>query len=119
MPMTCPSYEKANWSWIPEHMRGPMKEYIENGLTPGSFLTAVLSNDLRDAVLQADDINKTLLPQYIEFLVWYLPAIAWGSTELVERWTSHGGMNGYEEDNNGGEDAADTLKVEPIDGGVG
>ena len=40
----------------------------------GSFLTAVVKNDLMDAVLKADDINIKALTLYAWFMHWNLPA---------------------------------------------
>ena len=40
----------------------------------GGFLTAVVRNDLMEAVFQADDINSKALKLYAWFLTWNLPA---------------------------------------------
>jgi len=40
----------------------------------GSFLTAVVRNDLIEAVFQADDTNSKALKLYAWFLTWNLPA---------------------------------------------
>lgn len=40
----------------------------------GGFLTAVVRNDLMEAVFQADDINLEALKIYAYFLTWCLPA---------------------------------------------
>jgi len=40
----------------------------------GSFLTAVVRNDLINAVFQADDVNRKALKLYAFFLTWNLPA---------------------------------------------
>ena len=40
----------------------------------GEFLTAVVKNDLMDAVLKADNINIKALKLYAWFLHWNLPA---------------------------------------------
>ena len=31
---------------IPEHMRGGIERYVNHGIPPGSFLTAIICNDL-------------------------------------------------------------------------
>ena len=41
--------DTAHWALIPQHMRGGIERYVMNGVPPGSFLTAVLSNDLKEA----------------------------------------------------------------------
>ena len=40
----------------------------------GSFLSAVVRNDLMKAVFQADDVNIRALKLYAWFLTWNLPA---------------------------------------------
>ena len=40
----------------------------------GSFLNAVVHNDLTEAVLRADDVNIKALKLYAWFLTWNLPA---------------------------------------------
>ena len=40
----------------------------------GNFLTAIVNNDLRNAVFQADDINIKALKLYVWFLTWNLPS---------------------------------------------
>jgi len=40
----------------------------------GSFLTAVVRNDLMEAVFKADDVNSKALKLYAWFLTWNLPS---------------------------------------------
>ena len=42
---------------IPEHTKGALDRYVDHGLEPGGFLTAVLTNDLFGAVARADSEN--------------------------------------------------------------
>ena len=77
---------------IPVRMHNGLLLYIEHGIRPGHFLTAVLANDLRGAVERADDDNITLLPIYIRWLYNHAPGPCWGSPERVDAWIeSHGG----------------------------
>lgn len=71
---------------LPEHMQDGMRHYLEYGIKPGSFLYAVLSNDLAGAVGKADHINLKCLPNIVAYCHNYIPADAWGSPELVETW---------------------------------
>ena len=75
-----------NYSKIPEHCREGMKRYIEQGIAPGSFLTAVLSNDLVGAFIKADDINALRMRDYCDFLYNEIPMPAWGSRLNVKTW---------------------------------
>ncbi len=92
-----PSYTvgaKADWSLIPDYMIGGLRRYIENGVEPGSFLSAVLCNDLRGACERADDTNRERLFQYIQFLYSYAPSACWGSPTRFEAWIEEGGIEG-------------------------
>ncbi len=71
---------------IPEHMRAGMERYMEQGVNPGSFLTAVLSNDLVVAALCADSINRPRLHDYCMWLYNYAPSGSFGSPEAVNNW---------------------------------
>lgn len=79
---------------IPDYMRPGMIKWIENGVRPGGFLTAVLSNDLFGAFIRADDINMTRIKDYVQFLYCYAPAACFGSLDKVELWEKRGGLNG-------------------------
>jgi hypothetical protein len=86
------STDHYNWAPIPERMRHGLKLYIEQGVPPGHFLSAVLSNDLREAVGRADDENVRLLPEYIRFLYNNVPQRCWGSREKFDNWVKSGGL---------------------------
>jgi len=60
--------------------------YINFGARVGSFLTALLANDLQKAVLKADDQNIKLLREYVQWLTFNAPTEAWGSYEKVNAW---------------------------------
>jgi len=85
-------YDKADWSLIPDHMIGSMRRYIENGIAPGSFLMAVLANDLRRAVECADATNTQRLPDYVRFLYSCAPINCWGGPAEVAAWIAHHGL---------------------------
>ena len=84
---------------LPERMRGGITRFLDNGVVPGSFLQAVLENDLVGAVGKADDENVTLLWHYVNMLYNAFPARGlgcWGSPEAVQDWAAIGGLNGIE-----------------------
>src|ERR1700688_125871 len=92
---THPSYTagaRADWSLIPSHCIGGLRRYIENGIEPGSFLTAVLSNNLRHACEYADSTNKHRLFDYCQFLYSYAPSECWGSPERFDAWVKKRGL---------------------------
>lgn len=75
-----------NLSSIPEHMRHGVEGYITCGWKPGSFLYAVLCNNLVEAAANADDVNKHALFEWASLLYNELPAGSWGSPEIVANW---------------------------------
>ena len=77
---------------IPEYMQGAFVRYIWNGIEPGSFAAAVLSNDLLDACHRADGVNKHLLFNYCQFMYNHLPIDSYGSPETYHAWVKAGGL---------------------------
>lgn len=71
---------------IPDHCRPGLAAYITKRRPVGSFLTAVLSNDLAHAVGTADDMNIKALTAYVRFLRNVAPADCHGSPEIVAKW---------------------------------
>jgi hypothetical protein len=71
---------------IPDYMIGGIERWIDHGIEPGGFLMAVLCNNLKEAVCQADDTNINLLPAYISFFYNDAPSQCWGSPEKVLAW---------------------------------
>lgn len=83
-----------NYSKLPVHMVQGAKNYIEDGIPPGGFLTAVLENDLVGSFATADGVNQEAMFTWAEFLHNEAPIAAWGSREAVLRWIERGGLNG-------------------------
>lgn len=75
---------------IPNHMVEGLDDYINHRLKQGSFLHAVLCNDLKPACMQADGKNMRNLPAYVNFLYNYAPINCWGSPEKVNAWLEGG-----------------------------
>ena len=71
---------------IPFYMLGAVKRYILQGIPPGSFLTAVISNDLREAFARADDENAAAMQGWVRFFYNYAPSGCWGSPERYSNW---------------------------------
>lgn len=93
--MTHPTYtagHPADWSLIPERMIGGLRRYIERGIPPGHFLSALLSNDLKQTLERADEVNTRAIADYVRFLYNYAPVQCWGSRERFEAWIEHGGL---------------------------
>lgn len=81
-------------SGIPYNMHEGLSHYILYGGRTGSFLEAVISNDLKEAVSRADSPNQQALVKYVRFLYNYAPIGSWGSPEAFERWRRLGGYEG-------------------------
>lgn len=71
---------------VPEHMHDTIERYINHRLHPGSFLEAVVCNDLKRAVDRADLVNQNCLAEYIRWFHNRAPATCWGSRENYEKW---------------------------------
>jgi hypothetical protein len=50
---------------IPQRMQESIARYCQHNIKPGTFLSALIQNDLETAVLQADEENYPLLKLYI------------------------------------------------------
>lgn len=60
--------------------------YIDDRIEPGGFLTAVICNDLREAVGRADDGNLANLPAFVAYFYNEAPSNCWGSKEKMDAW---------------------------------
>lgn len=79
-------HAKLRQCGIPETMHDGVIDYVLHGLRPGHFLSAVLSNDLHEAVRRADAPNQAALAGYVQFFAHYVPASMWGSPARFEAW---------------------------------
>ena len=71
---------------IQAHMAEGIKRYVHDGIPPGSFLQAIICNDLRGAIAQADELNLPNIPAYIDWFYNEAPAGCWGNGKNMERW---------------------------------
>ena len=83
-----------NYDILPQHMRGAAQRYIENGIPPGSFLSAVICNDLASAMGRADHINRERIHDIVSFFYNEAPGPCWGSREKLAAWLESGGLDG-------------------------
>lgn len=74
-------------SEIPEQLREGIEAYITIGRPTGSFLQAVLSNDLADAIARADAASMRGIRSVLDYLrSEQVPPKCWGSAERVRTW---------------------------------
>ena len=75
-----------DYSRIPKHMRDSLDLYVSERIQPGGFLTALLENNLAQAVGRADHINIELIPIYCSYMYNEMPSNSWGSPEIVTKY---------------------------------
>ncbi len=80
---------------VPPHMRDGVCLWLLHGIPPGSFLAAVIRNDLSMAVGRADEINRAHLHDWVAFFYNYTPHECWGSEERAAGWAKRGGLRGH------------------------
>ena len=83
-----------NLSKLPERIQAGLCRYVEHGSMPGTFLRAVLSNDLMEAYHQADSESLACLKDILNYIHWEIPGPCHGSPEAVKRWVEKGGLGG-------------------------
>ena len=72
--------------YIPDRMMPGIRRYIESGIHPGDFLTAVICNDLHEALGRADEENLKNLPAYGAYFYNEAPSNCYGSRILMKEW---------------------------------
>ena len=87
-----PVWEDAPLALLAPRYAAQLLAYVEHGRPPEAFLTAVLSNNLREAIRRYPDIKT--LKALVEVIDQYVPGAAWGSDENVKDWIRRGGMRG-------------------------
>jgi hypothetical protein len=73
-------------SRVPPHTIGGIDRYVEHHIEPGSFLRAVLENNLREALGRADSTNRFALFDIVTYLYNCVPHNCWGDAKRVEEW---------------------------------
>lgn len=71
---------------VPEHTQGALRRYVEQGMYPGGFLEAVLTNNLMAAVARADSENQAALIGICMFVYNEVPSAAWGNVDKMHEW---------------------------------
>jgi len=90
----CKNFSFNSMFWIPDYMEDGIENYINYGLEPGGFLTAIICNDLKSAVMRADGQNIGNIPAYVAYFYNHAPIDCWGSYDLMVKWCEKGGLNG-------------------------
>ena len=77
---------EIKYELLPEHIRIGMRLYIEEGVQPGHFLTAVICNDLKESFARADDTNRMRMFDVVRFMYNVAPGACWGSAKKMNNW---------------------------------
>ena len=88
--------QKAGARGVPEHLVDGLAGYIAEGYPVGSYLEALLSNDLRGVFTRGDDSSLAGLHSTVMFLYNDAPSACWGSAEKMQAWLERGGVAGLE-----------------------
>jgi len=81
-----PDFRKNLADKVPEHLREGLARYVIHGIVPGSFLSAVLGNDLHGAIRYGDDDSLAGIKPIITFLYNSTPAACFGSALRRDEW---------------------------------
>jgi len=71
---------------MPRDTKQQIDLYVDRGVPVGSFLYAVLSNDLMETFIKADAHNKVSLELICEYVKHFTPGVCHGSVERVTKW---------------------------------
>ena len=73
-----------NYDLLPN--KAELDRYVNQRIPTGSFLRAVICNDLMEACGRADDYNQSMIYLYVKYLYNEAPATCWGSPEKYDAW---------------------------------
>lgn len=83
-------------TYVPSHIREGLRRYVEDGIRPGSGLRSILEDrPLSEIVSRVDGDVEAHLGTIYRFLYNHMPAAAHGSSERVQAWMEHRGMQGH------------------------
>lgn len=78
--------KQSYYDQLPTEMLPNVYRYVIDGLQPGHFLTAVITNNLLDAVNRADSRNLKALGTWIKFFYNVCPSGCYGNIETMKNW---------------------------------
>jgi hypothetical protein len=71
---------------IPPRTLESLRRYADFGVPTGSFLRAVLCNDLFGTYDRADNENRAAIGAILQYVYNEMPANCWGSREVYHQW---------------------------------
>lgn len=69
-----------------ENIKAAIDRYVKRRCPTGSFLRAVLENNLMEAIGRADDENRVSLFEICSYIHNKCPSICYGSPKKVKEW---------------------------------
>ena len=85
---------KIQYGLLPEHDREGARLYVEEGILPGSFLSACFANELVEALGCADEKNRFAIFDICSWLYNEVPLACRGSREKMKKWHERQGLRG-------------------------
>jgi len=82
-PEKCPAYLKQDYY-------DTIRRFLTKGINPGQFMTAVLSNNLMDAMARADEETVGDLKSITMFIYNDVPGMCHGTRAKVSEWLQGG-----------------------------
>ena len=83
---------------LPPYMKSAVENWVFHGIPGGSFLTSIMTNNLKDSIFQADAQNRAKIQDWVQFITWHIPSACQGSVGCVNHWIQlHTKENGKEE----------------------
>lgn len=71
---------------LPDNLKESLDAYEKEGRPTGSFLTACIDNNLRDAIGRADDESLAALPAIVGYLYGEMDLRCWGRPGAASDW---------------------------------
>lgn len=81
-----PDFRKDLADKVPEHLREGLARYVIRGILPGSFLQAVITNDLRMSIRCGDEDSIAGIGAVVTFLWNSTPAQCFGDRNKMNNW---------------------------------
>ena len=75
----------------PIHILDAITDHVNNHIPNGHFVTAVLENNLMEAIFHADANSLAGLKDICRFIHWEIPSASHGSVEKVRAWLAKRG----------------------------
>ena len=75
-----------DYNLCPPLIQASLRRYDDYRIPLGDFLLAVLSNNLKEAFMTADDDNRAALLHIVAYCYYRIPSPCWGSPDNVRNW---------------------------------